>query len=899
MGKREGVRSNTLFPAVHHFAQTNIQLLNQLQGRYKDSEIDNVRAAYEVACDLFAGQFRSSGKPFLAHLVGTSSILAWLSASVETIVAGLLHAAYVDGNFGSRSGGHSPSNRKRIQDAVGVESEEIVFAYTNFPWRSPAAIPRLVQRSSNLSDLEKEVLLVRLANELEEYLDLGLLYCEDSEQRLKFSEIYGSYMIDLAGDLGYDNLSNSLRQAFDYVRVGDSGVDSPRSPKDPYSRILLPEDRGSNTTNAAVEHRQSEVKHGFLQFPEQALLGTVSLRFEEQALKFPESVAIDQGGNKLTYDQLCGQVKRVSDCLLAKFGPGNDPVLTLCSPGQNMIVAALGVLKAGKIWVPLDASHPLGRLSEIAKDANAAGMVTDDDHLDFARSFFKADQALIPLGHALTHSAAAQEVLEVTPDSLACVLYTSGSTGTPKGVVHNHRNLLHLALRGTNALSIDENDRITLLPSCSQIAGVTDVLRSLLNGATLLPFDVHRNSLHELTRWLKEKRATVFHSSPTFFRLLAETFHEEDFFPDVRIIHLGGEATKQVDVGIFQKHFSSKCRLVNNLGGTELSGYCQFFVDSEYTPGEGNVPAGFAVEGVEISLHPDRDEITGDRRIGEIKVTSPYVALGYWQRPEETEKAFAQHQNGERTYFTGDFGYFREDGCLMYSGRNDSQFNIHGNRIDAGEIESVIESHDAVERVAVTRSRHQEEKLVAYVATKRPNVLSAEQLEKSTRTRLPSFMVPDIVLVEELPLTPNGKVDFNKLHELKELHTPKAKTRTTHSSPAEECIARLWTGLLDVKNVGVEDDFFSLGGDSLVAMRLAGYIENDFAIRLDIKDIFEHPTVSKLANLVVARSIQNDYEALSDSERDLLLSTLNEIENFTEKQVEELIGSGALLDKAD
>jgi yersiniabactin nonribosomal peptide synthetase len=153
--------------------------------------------------------------------------------------------------------------------------------------------------------------------------------------------------------------------------------------------------------------------------------------------------------------------------------------------------------------------------------------------------------------------------------------------------------------------------------------------------------------------------------------------------------------------------------------------------------------------------------------------------------------------------------------------------------------------------------------------------------------------------VEELPLTSNGKVDFNKLHELKELHTPKAKTRTTHSSPAEECIARLWTGLLDVKNVGVEDDFFSLGGDSLVAMRLAGYIENDFAIRLDIKDIFEHPTVSKLANLVVARSIQNDYEALSDSERDLLLSTLNEIENFTEKQVEELIGSGALLDKAD
>ena len=876
------IRPRSQFPAEHQFAQTNIQLLNQLLNNYTDSEVNEVRRAYELSCELFAGKSRDSGKPFISHLIGTSSILAWLNAPVELLNAGLLHAAYADGNFGSAISGASSSNRKKIRDVVGIQSEHIIFNYNRFAWRSPAAIPRLIQRFSGLSQTERSVVLVRLANELEEYLDLGILYCEDSGKRVAFGKIYGDYMVGLAANLGHQPLADLLSEAFRYVRLNESRITSFTTSGN--SQLTLK----TVFDETALKKKNKRLDKDHQPFPRDALQHSIYHRFEEQVSRYPENIAIDQAERALTYRQLHDQVNRVAHSLLSQFGSSTSQIITLCQHSLSMIVSALAILKVGKIWIPIDATHPAARLALIAKDSKAIGMLVDDEQIQLAHSIAEAGQAVVPLSNAIEEEFSEQTLPQVSPDEIACVIYTSGSTGIPKGVIHTHKNLLHLTLRGTNAFFITAHDRLSLLPSCSQIAGVTDFLRAILNGATLLPFDIRKNSIRSLSKWLKEKKISIYHSSPTLFRLLTETL-EGNFLADVRIIHLGGEATLPVDVASFKRHFSEECILVNNFGCTELSGYCQFLMDSDFDPGQGVIPAGHATEDIKVSVHNGCGERLKAGQIGRIYVTSPYVALGYWRRRDETTSLFKQHQNGERTFQTSDLGYLQADGNLVFTGRKDGQVGVYGNRIDVAEIEAVLASHDSVKRVAVKAVENPQAMLTAFIVPEADRARSVRQLRDFAKNKLPLYMVPTLKFVDDLPLTPNGKIDLEQLDQLTEFDSDKKTEHVSPSSPTEKYLEQLWAKLLNVNDIGLEDDFFDLGGDSLLATRLINHIENEFRIRMSLQDVFQHTTLAGLTNIVFARYLGGECCSLSDSKRDILFSALVEIENLSEADARQLI----------
>ena len=876
------------FPAAHSFAQTNIQLINQLKYDYTSSEIDEVLRGYELACDLFSGIFRGSGKPFLAHAIGTASIVAALSAPTHMVNAALLHAAYTHGRFGSRNRGTSPLNRQRVRDAVGKQSEELVLRYTNLGWRGTAVIPRIVQDFANFSQFDRDVLRMRLANELEEYLDLGILYCEDANKRIQFSELYGRYMVDLAGKLGVEILGGWLSQAFEHAqREASDHNKTDLSELSSANSITQTDGFVSSSVHGKVQVHNVE-KGGADQSRESICTDeSIAQVFTRQASLHPEHIAVECLGKSVLYSELDAQTDRLAQSIVAQFGSGNDPIVTLSGHDEVLAVLALGIWKARKIWIPLDATHPAHRLSLIVQDTKSLCILCDDKLIQLARSVSKPGQTVRSLGDMDDPDSTRTSLQDVSPDDLACLIYTSGSTGRPKGVIHNHRNLVHLARRGANALELNSSDRLTLLPSCSQIAGITDLLRALLSGGTLLPFDVRGHSVKNLAQWLMRQRVSIYHSSPSLFRMLAENLSQTDIVPQVRAIHLGGEAVSEEDLEIFNRHFSSGCVLMNNLGCTEISGYCQNFIGHDFVSRKRAVPAGYAVEGVHVAVCDERGEEVPIGQSGEIVVTSPYLALGYWKRPTETQVSFSTSAScpKSRTYRTGDLGYMLPDGCLVYTGRGDGQVQIRGNRVDAAEIESVIGTHPSVQRVAVKVLHKQNDPIVAFVVPCDKGVLSVSALRKFIKTQLPAYMIPTVRIVDQLPVTANGKINYMLLGQ--DVTEPVTKAEEAHTPPrtaTERSLARLWREFVSAEKISIEDDFFALGGDSLLVTRLVNRIETTFGIEASLHDIFQHPTLGELATVVAARSIGGANGRLSNLQQHTLLTTLSEVETFSEAQ---------------
>ncbi|MEJ2177794.1 MAG: AMP-binding protein [Gammaproteobacteria bacterium] len=784
------------------------------------------------------------------------------------------------------------ANRQVVRDAVGEQSEELILLYTKKAWRGTAVIPRIFQEFGACSQPHKDVLLVRLANELEEYLDLGILYCEDVERRVQFSEIYGRYMINLADLLGASLLSAWLTQAFEAVQgetlASYAGNQAP---------LLLRHTRNqaelvTNSSGKEALYARGNLKGN----ADQREAGTsldqsVAAVFTQQALLHPEQVAIERNAGTLSYGALHEQSDLLAHAIVARFGPGNDPIVTLAGHNENVAILALGVWKAGKIWVPLDATHPAQRLLQITEDSKAVCILSEEGLQDLARSISTPDQTICRLSD-LTREGSTRETLpELSAEALACVLYTSGSTGKPKGVVHNHRNLVHLAWRGAQALKISASDRLTMLPSCSQIAGITDLLRALLNGATLLPFDVRGNSVKNLAHWLMRQKASIYHSSPTLFRMLADSLQTNEKVPNVHVVHLGGEAVTQEDVALFKQHFVPDCVLMNHLGCTELSGYCQLFIGHDFVLNKSAIPAGYAVKGVKVSVCDEQGEEVPVGEIGEIRVSSPYLALGYWHRPEETQMSFSKSaSDGEcRTYRTGDWGYMKEDGCLVYAGRADGQVQIRGNRVDSAEIEAVLTAHPLVQRVGVKISQNHSEPLIVFVKLREKGVLSESELRKFVKTKLPTFMIPSVEIVEHLPLTANGKINYRQLGTAEELAKHSSEGCTLPRTQTERNLARLWGEFVNAETIAVEDDFFVLGGDSLLVTRLVNRIESEYGIDASLHDIFQHPTLGELATIVAARRINKVSDRLSDFKQHKLLLMLAEIEALSEAQSQQML----------
>jgi amino acid adenylation domain-containing protein len=593
----------------------------------------------------------------------------------------------------------------------------------------------------------------------------------------------------------------------------------------------------------------------FVAFAEAETEHSVPDLFEKQADKFPGRIAVRTANREFTYDALNRTANRIAHAILAVEAEGEQRVALLLEQSDPLLAASiLGILKAGKIYVPIDPSYPPARTTYVLEDSQAALIVTGSSNLSLAQDLAADERYVLNVDEISPQLCDENPGSRAGPDSIAYIIYTSGSTGQPKGVVHTHRNLLRYIRNYTNSWRIRPGDRLTLFFSPSFSQSLMDMFSALLKGAALHPYDVKQEGLADLATWLIGEGITVFDSVPTLYRHFLDNLTGEEEFPELRLVRLGGEPVSREIVARTRKHFPGRL-LLNQLAATEASMIAQYSVDGETEIEDSTVPAGYPVDGVEVSLIDDTGAEVGFGQIGEIVVKSRYLSSGYWRKPALTQAAFRSdpHGGGKRLYHTGDLGRLRSDGCLEFLGRKDSRVKVRGHSIELAEIEAALFDLGDSKEVAVTAQELGQDdlSLVAYMVPRHESLPSVSSMRTALAQTLPDYMIPStFVSLPELPTTPNGKLDRRALPAPDEKHRELERAYEAPRTRAEEVLAGIWEEVLGLGRVGIHDDFFELGGHSLLATRVVSRVREVFGTELTVLGLFEEPTVAGLAERI-------------------------------------------------
>ncbi|MCE7000690.1 non-ribosomal peptide synthase/polyketide synthase [Saccharothrix sp. S26] len=534
---------------------------------------------------------------------------------------------------------------------------------------------------------------------------------------------------------------------------------------------------------------------------------TVPSLFAAQAARTPDAVAVTFEGAGLTYRELDERSNRLAHHLVAA-GAGPESLVALRFPRSlDLVVAVLGVLKSGAAYLPLDLSYPADRIAHMIEDARPAVTL----------------EALPDLSGMPTHAPD----VPLRPDNAAYVIYTSGSTGRPKGVVVPHSNVVRLFAETDHWFGFGPDDVWTLFHSYAFDFSVWELWGPLLHGGRLVvvPHEVSR-SPREFARLVADEGVTVLNQTPSaFYQLLAEA---PDL--DVRYVIFGGEALDVRKLSAWR----GRGRLVNMYGITETT------VHVTWTPADGSI--GVPIPDLRVYVLDDELQPVAPGVVGEMFVAGPGVARGYLNRPGLTAQRFPADPFGEpgsRMYRTGDLARW-VDGRLEYFGRADQQVKVRGFRIELGEIEAVLAAHDAVAQVAVIV---REDRLVAYFVP--AGAADVVGLREHVERTLPDYMVPTAyVALERLPLNANGKLDRPALP-APEREASAAVGFVAPRTETERLVAEVWADVLGLAQVGVDDNFFTLGGDSISSIRVVSRLRSSFDV--SPRDLFDHPTVAALA----------------------------------------------------
>ena len=633
----------------------------------------------------------------------------------------------------------------------------------------------------------------------------------------------------------------------------------------------------------------------FVEFNKDEIEQSIPKRFEQQARKYSNRTAVVTRNQTLTYDQLNQGVDRLAGAILHQRGGRQEPIALLLEQSASAISTILGVLKAGKIYVPLDTTYPQARIEYILEDSQAPVIVTNNRNFLLARKLAKHnDCQLLNIDELDPISFVEEPDSHISPDSLAWILYTSGSTGQPKGVVQTHRNVLHDIMNYTNAFHICQADRLILLTSYSVVDTVRTMYGALLNGASLYPVDVKKDGLTHLADWLNHHQITIYRSFSTLFRHFIDTLDGDQQFPKLRLLYLCGEPVYRRDLELYKKQFSPDCIFVNGIGSTECLTYRWNLMDKKIQVNDNNVPVGYPLEDIEVLLLDDDGKEVAVNEIGEMSVRSRYLSPGYWRRPELSQVKFLSDPNGgdERIYRTGDLGLILDDGCLVHMGRKDFQVKIRGYRIEVGEIEAALLNIDNIkEAVVILREdRPRDRYLAAYIVPSRQPALSITALRHALAEKLPGYMVPSaFIILDTLPLLPNGKLDRQRLpypdSSRPNLDTPFIVPETS----VEQALAKIWAEVLNVNHVGAHDNFFDLGGHSLAATRIVSRVIKHFQVDLPLQSLFQSPTVAEMATVIAEHQGKKlDQKELGD--------ILVKLESLTEEEAERVLSESVSKD---
>ncbi|MFJ9419578.1 amino acid adenylation domain-containing protein, partial [Streptomyces sp. NPDC101227] len=570
---------------------------------------------------------------------------------------------------------------------------------------------------------------------------------------------------------------------------------------------------------------------------------TLPALFAAQAARTPDAVALLHGDTRLTYAELDARTDGFAHHLAARGVRPGDRVAVCLERGPELIAALLGILKAGAAYVPLDPKYPAARRKFMTADAGVALLVTDRAHRDSSG----LEQVLVDDDRAAIDAEPRRPLAaRITPDSGAYVIYTSGSTGTPKGTLTPHR-AIDRVVRHTPYITLTEGDVVAQLASVSFDAATFEIWGALLNGATLAIAPPGVLAAPELGAFLSSHGVTTLWLTAGLFHEVVDA--DIEVLAGLRHLLAGGDALSARHCKAVLERLPG-IALINGYGPTETT---TFAAAGRLLPEHlthDAVPIGRPIGDTRLYVLDDRLRPVGQGIVGELHIAGEGLAQGYAGRPGLSAERFVADPfgaPGTRMYRTGDLVRWTAAGMLEFLGRGDDQVKVRGFRIEPGEIEAALAAHPDVARAVVvaTAGRNGAKQLAGYAVPRPGATLDAAALRAHLSATLPDHMVPArYAVLDALPLTPNGKVDRRALP------APEAagdgSARLAPRTPVEETLAAIWAEVLGVEAVGVEDNFFDLGGDSILSIQVISRARRAGLV-LASQDIFVRQTVAELA----------------------------------------------------
>ena len=619
---------------------------------------------------------------------------------------------------------------------------------------------------------------------------------------------------------------------------------------------------------------------------------SVQEMFSRIAGECSAQTAIERAGRRVTYGELEAESNRLANFLL-EGGVGRGTMVALFSDDPiRIITGILGVLKAGAVFVPLDPTFPQQRLRVMSEQVEPQWYVTEARHLEKLRRLrgeAKAQASIVCLeGPSSIEGELPAEVLQSywsyarteapglksDPEAPCSIYFTSGSTGKPKAILGRLKGIDHFMRWEIGAVKAGRGTRVSQLASPSFDGFLKDAFVPLCSGGVVCAPESREVILDawSLADWLDVEQVEVLHCVPSVFRALMNEGLNSRYFESMKCVVMTGEPLYPADVKRWLKIFGDRIRLFNIYGTTETSLSKFVYEIKPEDVDRPSIPVGKPIEGSNVMLVNSSGGLCGLGAVGEIHIQTPYRSWGYYGEPELTKEVFIQNPFSDDptdiVHKTGDYGRLLKSGDLEHLGRRDQQVQVRGVRVELGEIENLLRSHETVADVAVIDRDDTEGNkfLVVYVTMN--NGTGSDHLRQYLAERLPQTMVPSaFVELDQLPRTLNGKIDRKALPALDVVKSEGETGDIVPRNPVEEIVAGIWCEVLKLPSVGRASNFFNLGGHSLLVAQVLARVREYLKVELPVRSLFEAATVEQFAQLIQEQISAGKQSELSEIRR--------------------------------
>ena len=623
--------------------------------------------------------------------------------------------------------------------------------------------------------------------------------------------------------------------------------------------------------NSVIEANADLLSEDLLAFP---------ILFARQLARTPDNLAIVFEDRQYSYrelDQLSDQFKHA----VIMQGSGHSHNVGICvDKSPEAIAAMLGILKAGAAFVPLDPEFPVDRISYMIDDAEITTIITQPNHQVNLAVQLDTQQNISWINcyqPVPNQTVLIEDHVDIQPSDLAYIMYTSGSTGKPKGVQIEHEALATYCFADIDVYQVQESDRTLQFSTINFDIAIEEIFPPLLTGSCIvIRPSVRSDSLNELSTIIDNYKVTAVHIATAYWHEWIDLMMASgDHIPEtLRLMIVTGEKVSTKHYQHWKKLCKHKVLWCNAYGPTEATVSASVFIPDE-SFAEDNMPIGKPLKRYTAMIVDDNYNDLPFGETGQLLIGGPALARGYLNRPELNAEVFVEINKSdqtERMYKTGDLARWLENGDIEFAGRIDHQIKLGSYRIEPGEIEVVINQHEQVLESLITYDEVDSKKtLIAFVARGDHNI-SASDLSSFLREKLPAYMVPArYVLIKNFPKTTNGKIDRKALPDPSQSEVPRTSNFVAPRNDLEQKLSGMWQEVLQLPEVGIHDDFFALGGSSLLAVGVVSRLVTDLDLELPVRDFFANPTIASQAkhiaqmlNLATEDTAEDDSRALRE-----------------------------------